>query len=66
MLPSLIAEHRGRYALMRQGKIISIYTTVEDAVQTGEVFYEDGMFSVQRITQEDIDLGFYSHVAYLG
>lgn len=66
MLPSLLAEHRGKYALMRQGEVVSIYTTVEDAVETGEVFYEDDMFSVQKITNEDTDLGFYSHAVYLG
>ena len=66
MLPSLIEGHRGRHALMKDGKVIGIYSTVQDAVQTGELFCEDGVFSVQEITGQCADLGFYSHVVYIG
>jgi len=66
MLPSLIAEHRGKHALMRGGEVIAIYSTAQDAVQTGESFYEDKLFSVQKITDSAVDLGYYSHAMHIG
>lgn len=61
LLPDLVEEHSGKYALIRHQKIVAIYSTVEDAVQTGQSFYDDGLFSVQKITSTPIDLGFFSH-----
>ena len=62
-LPKLIVQHRDKYALMRHREVIGIYSTAEDAVQTGGLLYEDGLFSVQQITDVDVDMGYYSHVA---
>lgn len=62
MLPDLLQEHYNKYALMRDKKIVAIYSTVQDAVQTGQLLYKDGLYSVQKITDVAIDLGFFSHV----
>lgn len=61
MLPDLLQEHYNKYALMRDKKIVAIYSTVQDAVQTGQLLYEDGLYSVQKITDVPADLGFFSH-----
>jgi hypothetical protein len=42
-LPNL---SRGKYVLMRGGKIINVYDTLEDAHSTGLVFYADKKFSI--------------------
>ncbi|WP_424947492.1 hypothetical protein [Candidatus Spongiihabitans sp.] len=64
--PTLLEQHRGRYALLRHEKIVVIYDTARDAKLTGEQLYEDGLFSIQEVGAPPIDLGFFSHVAPLG
>jgi hypothetical protein len=62
-LPNL-TRHEGKFALMRHGDIINFYDTLADAVSTGNAIYEDRIFSVQRVTDKPIDLGFLSHAMY--
>jgi len=66
MLPELVKEHRGKHALMRGEELIAIYSTAQDAAETGRNFYDDGLFSIQEITDVPADLGFYSHVVFAG
>ena len=66
LLPGIIQYHRDKYALMKDGKIISYYSTAEDARITGERFLEGGPYSVQKVTDSAIDLGFFSHAVHLG
>lgn len=66
LLPGLLETHRGKCALMRDGELVAIYTTVQDAVQTGESFYDDKLFSVQTITDGVVDLGFLSRALHSG
>jgi hypothetical protein len=61
-LPSLLPAHRGKFALMRQGKIVEFFDTARDAHVAGrELFKEDGLYSVQEVTETPVDLGFFSH-----
>lgn len=66
LLPELMKTHPSQHALMRGGEIVQIYRSVEDAVRTGCSFYEDGLFSVQEITQTPIDLGVFSRAVRSG
>ncbi len=61
MLPSLAVSHPGKFALMRGGEIVEIFDTANDAYRAGMKLFEDGLFSVQEITEAPVDLGFYSH-----
>lgn len=63
-LPRL-QSHVGKYALLRDGEIVEIYETLTDAVATAERFYEDKRYSIQKITSEPVDLGYYSHAVPL-
>lgn len=61
-LPSLVSSHRGKFALMRDGKIIEFFDTARDAYVTGQRMYaSDLLFSVQEVAETPIDLGFFSH-----
>jgi len=60
LLPDLLVENRGRWALMRDGTVVDIFDTAGDAYTSGASRFEDGLFSVQRIG-ESVDLGFFSH-----
>jgi len=62
-LSTLLSEHRGQYALMRQGKIVGFFDRPGAANVAGCERFSDGVFSIQEVTDEPIDLGFWSHVA---
>ena len=61
LLPTIIAEHRGKYALMRDEKIVNYFTTPIDAGAAAELLYPDGLFSIQHVTDAPLDLGYFSY-----
>ena len=62
-LGTILHEHRGQFALMRHGKIVAYYDRPGAANVVGCERYRDGIFSIQEVTDEPIDLGFWSNVA---
>jgi hypothetical protein len=62
-LASILNDHRDEYALMREGEIVGFFAKPGDANRAGVERYPDGIFSIQEVTDEPIDLGFWSHVA---
>lgn len=62
LLGSIIANHRDELALMRDGRIIGYFDRPGDAHRAGMAQFPDGIFSIQEVTDEPIDLGFWSHV----
>lgn len=61
-LPTLLTTHRGKFALMRDGKIVDFFDTARDAHVAGrELFKADGLYSVQEVVDTPVDLGFFSH-----
>ncbi len=61
----LAATHAGQHALMRAGAVRGFYESALEAQRAGEQLFADGMFSVQEVTEETSDLGFYSHAIHL-
>lgn len=64
MLGSILPEHRDQLALMREGKIVGYYTTPREALSAATALFPDQVFSIQEVTDEPIDLGFWSHVGH--
>lgn len=64
MLHDILDDHRDEYALMRDGKIIAFYQKPGEANRAGVEKFADGIYSIQEVTDEPIDLGFWSHVAF--
>jgi hypothetical protein len=62
MLGSILGEHRDQLALMRDGRIVGYFDKPGEAYRTGLERFPDGIFSIQEVTDEPIDLGFWSHV----
>ncbi len=60
-LPELLATHRGKFALMRDAKIVEFFDTGSDAYRAGQKLYADGRFSIQQVIDSPVDLGFFSH-----
>jgi hypothetical protein len=65
-LPQLLPGHGGKFALIRDCKITGFYDTAQDALTAGAQLYQDDLFSIQRVTEEIGDLGFFSHAMHLG
>ena len=65
-LGDLIKDHRGRYALLRRKEIVGIFDTLRDAKLAGDTTYSDGIFSIQEVTNAEINLGIYSYAVHLG
>ena len=66
LLPSIINTHRNQYALMQDGKVVGYYSTSRDAITTANRFLEGKPFSIQRVTDGSVDLGYFSHALHLG
>ncbi len=65
-LPKLLSHHRSKFALIRDRKIEGFYDTAVDAQTAGSKLFEDNLFSIQQVTGDVADLGFYSHGVHLG
>jgi len=64
MLGGILDDHRDELALMRDGTIVGYYETPRAALQAADSMFPDQVFSIQEVTDEPLDLGFWSHVAY--
>lgn len=64
VMDKYIPLHANHYALMRGGEVVELYVSYEDAYKTGRRFYEDGLFSIQKITKTPEDLGYFSHAVH--
>ena len=62
ILESLIAKHEGKFALMRDCRIVEFYTSAANAVRGGKAKFGDSIFSVQEVSESVLDLGYFSHV----
>jgi hypothetical protein len=62
MLGSILSEHRDQLALMRDGEIVGYFDTPRKALLAAHERFPDGIFSLQEVTDEPIDLGFWSHI----
>jgi hypothetical protein len=64
VLGSILPQHRDQLALMRDGCIIGYFDTPKQALQAATELFPDGIFSLQEVTDEPLDLGFWSHVGH--
>lgn len=63
MLTTLLPEHRDQLALMHDGRIVEFFDTPKEAIEAAYARFPDRVFSIQEVTDEPLDLGFWSHVA---
>lgn len=65
LLPTILTDHRGKFALMHNKGVIGFYSSWSDARTTGERFHK-GQYSIQEVTDKPEDLGFFSHANISG
>ena len=63
LLPKLLEQHDGKFALMRNRKLVDMFESVNDAVVFAKGNYDDDLFSVQEISNRNINLGYFSHAS---
>ncbi|MBC6444932.1 MAG: hypothetical protein GDA50_05780 [Alphaproteobacteria bacterium GM202ARS2] len=54
MLPTLMQKEAGRYALMRDCKLVETFTGATDAQKYASVIYDDDNYSVHKITDAPV------------
>jgi hypothetical protein len=61
VVANYLSQHRGSYAVLRNQEVVDIHARLSDAIEGAHLKFEDGLFSIQEITDRPIDLGFFSH-----
>ena len=61
LLPSILSTRAGKYALLRDAQIVEYFDSVGDAVNYARDNYNDGLYSVQRVTDQVENLGYFSY-----
>jgi hypothetical protein len=60
-LPDLVDTHGGQFALLHAQKVVEYFESAADAVIEGTRRFGRGQYSVQEVTDEIENLGFYSY-----
>ena len=60
-LAAYLPTHEGQYALLRQRGLIGFFEKPAEAYREGLARFGDGLFSIQEVTTEPLDLGFFSY-----
>ena len=61
-LDQYMAMHNEKFALMHQGQVEQFFDTWQDAYNAGNLIHKDALFSVQKVTRQPADLGYFSRV----
>ena len=61
VVPSIMDEHAGKMALIHDCIIVGYFDSPGEAVKAGADRFGDLPFSVQRVIDRPIDIGFLSH-----
>ena len=61
VLSGLLPAHRGEYALIHNQKLIGLFASPGTAEREGERLFPGGIYSIQPVEDQPIDLGYFSH-----
>ena len=61
MLPTLVADRQGQYALLRDGQIEDFFPSAMDAQIAGNRQFDDRLFSIQCVKETAEELGYFSY-----
>lgn len=61
VLPTLVREHGGQYALIRHGNIQEFFYSALDAQIAGNQRFDDQIFSIQCVKEAAEELGWFSY-----
>jgi hypothetical protein len=61
IVPGMMDQHAGKFALIHRRELVGLFESAGEAVANGARLFGDVPFSVQRVINRPIDLGFLSH-----
>jgi hypothetical protein len=64
LLPLLLQTHKDEFALLNNRVVVGFFHEASTAQKVGAERFPDGAFSVQKVEENAIDLGFYSYARY--
>ncbi|MGA9582570.1 MAG: hypothetical protein WBR13_11455 [Allosphingosinicella sp.] len=64
MLPELLREAPGKFVLLRDRRLIDVFDSASAAHAAGVSRFDDGLFSVQKVKEGAVSLGFFSYARY--
>lgn len=62
-LATLLPGQQNRYALLRHGEVIDFFARPGQADLAGSQRFADGLYSIQQVIDEPVELGVYANVA---
>ena len=60
-LARVLPDHEGQYALLKDSAIVAFFDRPGDAYRAALDRFPDRLFSIQEVTSEPLDLGFFSY-----
>lgn len=57
-LPNIINSYNNKYILLKNAEIIDYFDTMDDAIKYAEYRFEDGLYSIQKINEPPVNLGY--------
>lgn len=57
-----LCKHEGQFALLRRRKLVDFFDAAWKADQAGLARFPDGLFSIQQVDDEPVELGIYANV----
>jgi hypothetical protein len=64
LLPEILSSHAGKFAVMHDEQIVEYFDSLADAVRFGNTEFGDANFSIQEVTSQNINLGYYSYALH--
>lgn len=63
VVAKFLPEKEGHYAVLHQQEVVGIYPDIRSAVVSANDSVGEGQYSIQRVTDKPVDLGFLSYAA---
>jgi hypothetical protein len=62
-LPSLLKWHEGKFAVYRHRRLLEAFDDYSVAEAFGRSRFDDGLFSIQEVTQEPLDIWWFKYAS---
>lgn len=62
-LAAILPMQRNRFALLRHGAVTGFFDDAGAADIAGAAKFSDGLYSIQQVTDEPVELGLYANAA---
>lgn len=62
-LPSLMERYEGKFAVYRHRQLLEFFDDYSVAEVFGRSRFDDGLFSIQEVTQEPLDIRWFKYAS---